>query len=108
MEGKEPKIDSIPVKFDVWDTYYHVKDYGDKVEVSIPCRKYGKGRDKDSWTLGHYTEETVNPELMAMIRLMVESGKPAVFAKEGMGHFDMVQVVVGLPLAYGWRAKDFE
>lgn len=104
----EPKIDSIPVKFDIWDTDYHVKDYGNKIVVSIPCRKYGKGADRESWTLGRYTEETVNPELMAMIRIMVASSKPAVFSKEGMAHFDMVQVVVGLPLAYGWRAKDFE
>lgn len=108
MEGKAPKINSIPVKFDIWDTYYTVKDYGTKMIVEVPYRKYGKGADRDSWTLGHYTEEVVNPESIAMIRLMVESGKPAVFAKDGMGHFDMVQVVVGLPLAYGWRAEDFE
>ena len=108
MEEKKPKIDSIPVKFDIWDTYYHVKDYGNKIEVSIPCRKYGEGADRDSWTLGHYTEETINHESMAMIRLMVESGKPYITAKEGMAHFNMVQVVVGLPLAYGWRAEDFE
>lgn len=105
----EPKIDSIPVKFDIWDTYYHVKDYGGKVEVSIPCRKYGKGLNKcDNWTLGHYIAEAIDQETMEMIRLMVASGKPAIFSKEGMAHFDMVQVVVGLPLTYGWRAKDFE
>jgi len=67
MEGKEPKIDSIPVKFDIWDTYYHVKDYGNKIEVSIPCRKYGKGRDKDSWTLGHYTEDKVYATSLKLI-----------------------------------------
>lgn len=53
-------------------------------------------------------EKQWDRELTAMIRIMVASGKPAVFAKEGMAHFNMVQVVVGLPLAYGWRAKDFQ
>lgn len=45
---------------------------------------------------------------MKMIRIMVARGKTAVYSTESLTHFDMVQVVVGLPLAYGWRAEDFE
>ena len=108
IKMEEPKVDVIPVKFDIWDTHYTVRDYGSRILVEVPRRKYGRGGDRDNWTLGHYSEDTTNPESMEMIRLMVKSGRPAVFSKEGMALFSMEHVIAGIPLAYGWRAEDFE
>lgn len=48
------KKTEIPVKIDIWSTYYTVRDYGDKITIEIPCRKYS---DVNSWGLSFRKEK---------------------------------------------------
>lgn len=48
------KKTEIPVTIDIWNTYYTVRDYGDKITVEIPCRKYS---NVNNWGLGFRKEK---------------------------------------------------
>lgn len=45
--AKMKKAD-IPVTIDIWSAYYTIRDYGDKITIEIPCRKYS---DANNWGL---------------------------------------------------------
>ena len=99
------KVTHISVKFDIWDTYYTIKDYGNKIVVILPCRKY---ENDNSWGLNFYNEVVTDLEIMKMVRKCAENQQIALFAKEGMAHFSLIEIILGIPFTYGWTVKDFE
>lgn len=103
----QPTTAIIPVKFDIWDTQYTITDYGDRLEIKCPCRKYEQGNSQ-SWGLGHYTECVTNKNSMALIRKMLESGRVGLFSKTSMACFSVADVIFGIPNAYGWAPEDFD
>ncbi|KYK95150.1 hypothetical protein [Aggregatibacter actinomycetemcomitans] len=50
------QITNINVKLDIWDTYYTIKDYGDRIVLTVPYRKY---ESDNEWGLSFY-DEVVN------------------------------------------------
>lgn len=103
----KPTTYTIPVKFDIWDTQYTITDHGDHMSIKCPCRKYERGNSQ-SWGLGHYTETVTNPNTIALIRKMVDSGSDGLTAKNHDMAFTVAEVIFGLPNAYGWTPEDFE
>lgn len=103
----KPTTYTIPVKFDIWDTQYLITDYGDRMSIKCPCRKYERGNSQ-SWGLGHYTETVTNLNTIALIRKMVERGGAGLTAKNHDMVFTVAEVIFGLPNAYGWTPEDFE
>lgn len=95
----------IPVKFDIWDTYYSVKDNGDSLNIKCPCRRHSSA---NSWGLDFYTETVTNPNQIALIRKMVANNQIGLFAKDGLTFFSVEDVIHGVPNAYGWTPEDFD
>ena len=95
----------IPVKFDIWDTYYAIKDNEDSLTIKCPCRRYS---GDNSWGLGYYTKTITNPNQIALIRKMVASNRPGLFAKDCMVVFSVEEVLHDVPNAYGWTPEDFD
>lgn len=102
-----PTTYTIPVKFDIWDTQYIITDYGDRMSIKCPCRKYERGNSQ-SWGFGHYTETVTNPNQIAIIRKMAQSGSVGLTDKNNGMVFTVAEVIFGLPTAYGWTPEDFE
>ena len=88
-------------------TQYTITDYGDRMSIKCPCRKYER-RNSQSWGLGHYTETVINPNTIALIRKMVERGSVGLLSKSSMSCFSVEDVIFGIPTAYGWTPEDFE
>lgn len=103
----KPTTYTIPVEFDVWDTQYTITDHDDHMIIKCPCRKYER-RNSQSWGLGHYTETVTNPNTIALIRKMVESGNVGLTDKNNGMVFTVSEVIFGVPNAYGWTPEDFE
>lgn len=57
---------------------------------------------------GHYTETVTNPNQIAIIRKMAQSGSVGLTAKNNGMVFTVAEVIFGLPTAYGWTPEDFE
>lgn len=102
-----PPTYAIPVKFDIWDTQYTITDYGDRMSIKCPCRKYER-RNSQSWGLGHYTETVTSPNTIALIRKMAQSGSVGLTPKNSVLGFTAEEVIFGVPNAYGWTPEDFE
>lgn len=102
-----PTIHTIPVKFDIWDTQYTITDYGDRMSIKCPCRKYER-RNSQSLGLGHYTETVTNPNQIALIRKMAQSGSVGLTDKNNGMVFTVSEVIFGVPNASGWTPEDFE
>lgn len=102
-----PKVSEIPIKFDIWDTHYTLTDYGNRMVVKSPCRKYEK-KDPNSWGLGFYEEETTDALTISFLRRMIENNKAALFSKHNLASFNIAQVLAGMPQEYGWLLDDFE
>lgn len=98
---------TIPVKFDIWDTQYTITDYGDRLSIKCPYRKYERGNSQ-SWCLGYYTEIVTNLNQIAIIRKMVESGCFGLTPKNKILGFSVEEVIFGMPSAYGWTPEDFD
>ena len=104
----KPTTYTIPVKSDIWDTQYTITDYGDRMSIKCPCRKYER-RNSQSWGLGHYTETITNPNTIGLIRKMAQSGNVGLTPKKiTLWALLWRQVIFGLPTAYGWTPEDFE
>jgi hypothetical protein len=99
------KITEISVKFDIWDTYYTIKDYGDYIVVTLPMRKY---ENENNWGLSFYKETVKDLDIMKMVRKCAENQQGCLFAKEGMAHFGLIEIILGIPFTYGWKVDDFE
>lgn len=55
------------------------------------------------------TQYTItNPNTIALIRKMIESGSMGLLAKNGGGCFSVSDVIFGITTAYGWTPEDFE
>lgn len=99
------KTSHIDVKFKIWDAQVTVKDYGDKLEVSIPCTKTDElGGD----CLSFYTEVVTEEHIMALIRKMAEQNKFHVCSKDERCIFNIISIIAGIPFAYGWKVEDFD
>lgn len=98
---------NIPVKFDIWDTQYTITDYGDRMSIKCPCRKYER-RNSQSWGLGHYTETVTNPNTIGLIRKMAETGRAGLLSKNSMACFSIEEVIFGIPNSHGWTPEDFD
>ena len=95
----------IPVTIDIWSTYYTVRDYGDKITIEIPCRKYS---DVNSWGLSFRKEKTSDAKTMEFLRKSVEYEKPALFPINGQPvYFSIEDILTGVPQRYGWNVSDF-
>lgn len=103
----KPTTHHVPIKFDIWDTQYAITDYGDRLDVKCPCRNYER-RNSQSWSLGHYTETVTNPNQIAIIRKMIESGSVGLTPKNSVLGFTVEDVIFGVPTAYGWTPEDFD
>lgn len=103
----KPTTYTIPVTFDIWDTQYTITDYGDRMSIKCPCRKYER-RNSQSWGLGHYTETVTHQNQIALIRKVAESGRAGLLSKNSMACFSVEEVIFGTPNAYGWIPEDFE
>lgn len=101
------KITKIPAKFDIWNSEYTFVDFGDRIEVKMPCREHGKGAEKESWTLGVCTEVVTHPNTMALIRHMLATGDFCLVAKNDRMIFGGLEVICGIPTHYGWTPADF-
>ena len=95
----------IPVKFDIWDTHYTIRDNGDSLSILCPCRRYS---GDNSWGLGYYTETVTHPNQIALIRKMIANERPGLFSRENMAVFSVEEVIHGVPNAYGWTPEDFD
>ena len=99
------KKTEIPVTIDIWNTHYIIRDYGDKITVEIPCRKYS---NVNNWGLGFRKEKTVDVKTMEFLRKAVEYEKPALFPKNDQPIcFSIVDILAGIPQRYGWAVADF-
>ena len=99
------KKTEILVTIDIWNTYYIVRDYGDKIIVEIPCRKYS---DENNWCLGFRKEKTSDVKTMEFLRKAVEYEKPVLFPISGRPiYFSIEDILAGTPQRYGWKASDF-
>ena len=103
----KPTTYTIPVKFDIWDTQYAITDHDDLMIIKCPCRKY-EHRNSQSWGLGYYTETVINPNQIALIRKMAQSGSVGLLSKSSMACFSVEDFIFGIPTAYGWTPEDFE
>ncbi|TYA36025.1 hypothetical protein [Aggregatibacter actinomycetemcomitans] len=99
------QITNINVKLDIWDTYYTIKDYSDRIILTVPYRKY---ESDNEWGLSFYDEVVTHLECIQMLRKCAQNKRGVLVAREGMAHFNIVEISIGLPLAYGWKAKDFQ
>ena len=99
------KKTEIPVTIDIWNTHYTIRDYGDKITIEIPCRKYS---DVNNWGLGFRKEKTVDAKTMEFLRKAVEYEKPALFPINGQPiYFSIEDILAGIPQRYGWTVSDF-
>lgn len=99
------KKTEIPVKIDILDTYYTIRDYGDKITVEIPCRKYSNA---NNWCLNFRKEKTSDSKTMEFLRKAIEYEKSVICPKNGQPiHFIIEDILAGIPQYYGWEASDF-
>lgn len=99
------KTTNLPVKFDIWDTYYTINDYNDHIVISLPRRKY---ENDNSWGLSFYKETVTDEKIMEMVRKLADDQKIALFAKNSLAHFPIEEVIFGVPLSFGYSIDDFE
>lgn len=95
----------IDVKHRIWETQIKVEDYGDKLEVTLPCTKVDElGGD----SLSFYKEVITKEYAMTLIRKMAECNQFSVYSKDGSGMFNIIEIIEGIPFAYGWLVEDFD
>lgn len=103
---REPmRVDYIPVRFDIWDTYYKIADSGQHLIVTMPYRVAVDGGE--IWQLGCVSQCIDKAEKIKLIRMMVAAGKPVLYAKDGVTTISFEQVLRGWLLDDGWTAQDF-
>ena len=99
------KKTEIPVTIDIWNTHYTIRDYGDKITIKIPCRKYS---DVNNWGLGFRKEKTSDAKTMEFLRKVVEYEKPTLFPINGQPiYFSIEDILAGIPQRYSWNIEDF-
>ena len=99
------KKTEIPVTIDIWNSYYTIRDYGDKIIVEIPCCKYSGA---NNWCLGSRKEKTSDAKTMEFLRKAVEYEKPVLFPISGRPiSFSIEDILAGIPQHYGWKVSDF-
>lgn len=79
--------------------YTYEDDEGQDVEYAC---------DVTLFWYGHYTETITNPNTIALIRKMVESGSVGLTDKNNGMVFTVSEVIFGIPTVSGWTPEDFE